>query len=257
MSKVFFLFLFVIVMVSSFTTFAGSKSASLKLEPQVTLGSYKGLVEDHLGGVLRTARVIAVSSEARTAQWELVKPMLDRFSNDLATDATVWFVLPDGSYYATETGGVSDQNLKSRNYFPKLMAGQDVLGDLVISKSTGHRSVIVATPVIVNGAVVAAVGVSVRVGLLSGLLDSDIKLPDNAYFYALDSDARIVLHRNVDRMFKSVSDVGDESLGNAFKAILNRNQGIFNYTLHGRKMRSIFQKSTVLEWYFFIAQEQK
>jgi len=257
MSKIFALLLSVIIMGSSLKTLADSKSASLELNPQVTLGSYKGLVEDHLGGVLRTARVIAVTSEARTARWELVKPMLDRFSNDLATDATVWFVLPDGSYYSTETGGVSDQNLKSRNYFPKLLAGQDVLGELVISKSTGHRSVIVATPVIVDGVVVAAVGVSVRVRLLSGLLDSDIKLPDNTYFYALDSDTKIVLHRNVDRMFKSVSDVGDESLGNAFKVILNRNQGVFNYTLNGRKMRSIFQKSTVLGWYFFIAQEQK
>ena len=206
---------------------------------------------------MRTARVIALTSEAQSAKWQSVKPLLDRLSNDLATDATVWFVLPDGSYYSTETGAVSDQNLKDRQYFPKLMAGQDVLGDLVISKSTGHRSIIVASPVMVNGKAVAAVGVSVRVRLLSGLLESDTKLPDNAYFYALDPDNKIVLHRNVDRMFKSVSDVGDESLGKAFKAVLTKDQGIFNYTLHGKKMSSIFLKSATLGWYFFIAQEQK
>jgi hypothetical protein len=257
MSRIFSLVVTLILMVYSFTAQAGSKSAALKLDPQVTLGTYKGLVEDHLGGVLRTARVIALTSEARSAKWQSVRPLLDRFSNDLATDATVWFALPDGSYFSTETGGLSDQNLKDRRYFPKLMAGQDVLGDLVISKSTGHRSIIVASPVIVNGKVVAAVGVSVRVRLLSGLLESETKLPDNAYFYALDSDTKIVLHRNVDRMFKSVSDVGDESLGEAFKAIMKQDQGIFNYTLNGKKMTSIFLKSATLGWYFFIAQERK
>ncbi len=255
MAKIFSLIISVIVMFFLLTVRA--ESASLKLDPQVTLGTYKGLAEDHLGGVLRTARVIALTSEAQSANWQSVKPLLDRFSNDLATDATVWFALPDGSYFSTETGGVSDQNLKDRNYFPKLMSGQDVVGDLVISKSTGHRSVIVATPVMVNGKVVAAVGVSVRIRLLSALLDSDTKLPDNAYFYALDSDNMIVLHRNVDRMFKSVSDVGDESLGDAFKTVLTKDQGVFNYTLHGKKMSSIFLKSTTLGWYFFIAQQQK
>ncbi len=257
MAKIFLLIISVIVMVSSLTVQAKSQSATLKLDPRVALGTCKGLVEDHLGGVLRTARVIALTSEAGSAKWESVKPMLDRFSNDLETDATVWFALPDGSYFSTETGGISDQNLKDRNYFPKLMSGQDVLGDLVVSKSTGHRSVIVATPVIVNGNVVAAVGVSVRVRLLSALLDSDTKLPDNAYFYALDPDNKIVLHRNVDRMFKSVSDVGDESLGDAFKTIMTKEQGVFNYTLNGKKMTSIFTKSRTLGWYFFIAQERK
>jgi hypothetical protein len=257
MSKIFSLLVSVILMVSSFTAQGSSKSAALKLDPQVLLGTYKGLVEEHLGGVLRTARVIALTSEAKSTKWVSIKPVLDRFSNDLATDATVWFLLPDGSYYSTETGGLSDQNLSDRPYFPKLMGGQDVEGDLVISKSTGHRSIIVASPVIVNGKVVAAVGVSVRVRLLSGLLESDTKLPDNAYFYALDSSNKIVLHRNVDRMFKTVSDVGDESLGEAFKAVLTKDQGIFNYKLNGKKMTSIFLKSPTLGWYFFIAQETK
>jgi methyl-accepting chemotaxis protein len=131
------------------------------------------------------------------------------------------------------------------------------MGDLVISRSTGHRSIIVATPVIENGKIVAAVGVAVRVSLLSGVVESYTKLPDNAYFYALDADTKIVLHRFEARMFKTVSDVGDESLGNEFKAILNKDQGAFNYTLKGRKMSSIFQKSSLLDWYFFIAQELK
>ena len=257
MSKFFSLLVSAILMFSSITAHAESKSTTLKFDTQVALSAYKGLVENHLEGVLRTARVIALTSEAKSTKWDAVKPLLDRFSSDLSTDATMWLALPDGSYYSTQTAGLTGMSLKDRPYFSGLLAGQDVLGDLVISKATGHRSIIVAVPVTVDGKVVAAIGVSVRVRLLSELVDTNTKLPDNAYFYALDPDTKIVLHRNVDRMFKTVSDVGDESLGDTFKTIMNKDQGVFNYTLNGKKMTSIFQKSKLLGWYFFIAQEMK
>jgi hypothetical protein len=48
-------------------------------------------------------------------------------------------------------------NLFDRPYFPSLMAGQSVLGTLVISRSTGKRSVIIAEPVRVASLVIGAV----------------------------------------------------------------------------------------------------
>jgi methyl-accepting chemotaxis protein len=216
-----------------------------------------GLVEDHLAGILRTEKTIAASSEARSARWDEVRPLLERFSKDLPTDATAWFMMPDGSYYSTAKGGLVDQNLKDRDYFPKLMAGQEVLGELVISKSTGQRSIVVAAPVLADGKVVAAVGVSVEVVKLAGVVDSSMTLPENVYFYALDANTKIVLHRYQARMFRTVAEVGDESLGDAFKAMMKKERGVFNYSLNGKKMTSIFRKSPVLGWHFFIAQERK
>jgi hypothetical protein len=98
---------------------AEGKVASVKLEPEAALGAYMGLVEDHLAGILRIEKTIAISKEAKSAKWDEVKPLLDRFSQDLPTNATVWFMMPDGSYYATAKGGLTDQNLKDRTYFPK------------------------------------------------------------------------------------------------------------------------------------------
>lgn len=236
---------------------AEAKSASVRLEPEVALGAFTGLVEEHLAGILRTEQTIAASPEARSARWDAVQPLLDRFGQDLPTDATVWFMMPDGSYYSTAKGGLTDQNLRDRAYFPKLMAGQEVLGELVISKSTGQRSIIVAAPVVASGKVVAAVGVSVDVVKLVGVVDSSMTLPENAYFYALDANTKIVLHRYQSRMFRTVAEVGDESLGSAFKAVMGKERGVFDYSLDGRKMTSIFRKSQALGWYFFIAQERK
>lgn len=236
---------------------AEAKAASVKLEPEVALGAFTGLVEEHLAGILRTEKTIAASAEARSARWDEVRPLLDRFGQDLPTNATVWFMMPDGSYYSTAKGGLTDQNLKDRTYFPKLVAGHDVLGELVISKSTGQRSIIVAAPVVASGKVVAAVGVSVDAVKLAGVVDSSMTLPENAYFYALDANTKVTLHRYQARMFKTVSEIGNESLGDAFKKVMHKDQGIFDYSLGGKKMTSIFRKSPSLGWYFFIAQERK
>ncbi len=240
-----------------FTVRAEGKAASVKLAPEVALGAYMGLAEDHLEGILRTEKAIAVSKEAMSAKWDEVKPLLDRFSHDLPTEATVWFMMPDGSYYATAKGGLADQNLKDRIYFPKLIAGKDVLGELVISKSTGQRSIVVAAPVVADGKVVAAVGVSVDAVKLAEVVESRMTLPENAYFYALDANTKVTLHRYQARMFKTVSEISNESLGDTFKKVMHKEQGVFNYSLEGKKMSSIFRKSPVLGWYFFIAQQCK
>jgi len=220
---------------------------------QVVLNAYQGLVEEHLSGVLRSIKVIAASPEAKSANWERTRPMLDRLDKDLETDASVWFAMPDGSYYSTSADGLTEQNLGDRSYFPQLMAGKDVEGDLVVSKSTGHRSVIVATPVMANGKVVAAIGVSLRLRLLSQLVEKNTQLPTNMYFYSMNSDALISTHRNIDRMFKHPTDIGDESLGPIFISALAKEKGQLDYNLHGKNISAIFQKSKALGWHFFIA----
>jgi len=224
-------------------------------DARAALGAYRGMVEEHVDGIHRELRIIAASSEAKSGKWEELKPLLLELSNDLTTDATAWFVLPDGTYFATETAGITDQTLKDRHYFPILMSGKEVFGDLVISKTTGHRSVIIAVPVLSGDKVIGGVGVSLRVHLLSDLVNKDMPLSDDAYFYALERDTRIVLHRKAERMFQTPSDVGDEALGEEFKKVLTQDSGTFDYTLHGKKMTSIFERSPRLGWYFFIAKE--
>ncbi len=235
---------------------AQESSPHFSADAQAALGAYRGLVEQHIAGIRHTLRVIADSAEAKSGSWEQCGPLLKKLSNDLTTDATAWFVMPDGSYSATESGGETDQNLKDRHYFPTLMSGKEVFGDLVISKSTGHRSVIVAVPVVVNGKTIGGVGVSLRVRLLSQLVDSYMPLPGNSYFYALERDTRIVIHRKADRMFQTPTDVGDEALGEEFKKLLaERKVGHFEYALQEKKMAAIFELSPDLGWYFFIAKE--
>ena len=233
------------------TPTASTKMA--RVDTQVALNAYQGLIEEHLSGVMRSIKVIAASTEAQSANWEQSRPMLDRLDKELETDASVWFAMPDGKYYSTNADGLTEQNLGDRSYFPQLMAGKDVEGDLVVSKSTGHRSVIVATPVMANGKVVAAIGVSLRLRLLSEFVDENTQLPANMYFYSMNSDALISTHRNIDRMFKHPTDIGDESLGPIFTTAIAKEKGQLEYKLHDKNISAIFQNSKALGWHFFIA----
>jgi methyl-accepting chemotaxis protein len=115
--------------------------------------------------------------------------------------------------------------------------------------------VIVAAPVKKDDKTIGAVGVSLRVRLLSELVNSALQLPANTYFYALEQDTRIVLHRNAERMFKTPGDVGDEVLGAEFKRALEQKSGSFEYELQGKRISSIYEFSPKLGWYFFIARE--
>lgn len=256
MKRVFAIVLSLVLKMGSATARSATGSGMPDPDPKMALGAYQGMVEEHLAGILHTAHVIASSPEAASGNWTRVRPMLERFGSDLSTDATVWYALPDGSYYTTESGTLSGQNIRDRSYFPSLMAGRDVLGELVISKSTGYRSVIVASPVMSGGKMVAAIGISIRVDLLSKMVDTALNMPEGVYFFALTPDTRIALHRYADRMFRTVGDVGDERLGSAFRAVMNRDQGSFDYTLDGKRISSIFRRSPILGWYFFIARQQ-
>jgi methyl-accepting chemotaxis protein len=243
-------------MLATFPARAEAPAAPTKMatvDAQVVLNAYQGLVEEHLSGVMHSIKVVAESSEAKSANWERARPMLDRLDKDLETDAAVWYAMPDGNYFSTNAEGLTERNLGDRSYFPRLMAGQDVEGDLVVSKSTGHRSVIVATPVMADGKVVAAIGVSLRLRLLSQFIEKNTQLPDDMYFYSMNADALISTHRNIDRMFKHPTDIGDESLGPIFTSAIAKEKGQLDYKLNGKNISAIFQKSKALGWHFFLA----
>lgn len=231
---------------------AAAMDASFTVDAFVALNAYRAVVEDHLAGILTSLNITARTQEARSGVWERTKPLLGVLSQGIDTAAAIWLAQPDGSYDTVESGR-SEQNLKDRDYFPDLMAGKEVLGSLVISKSTGHRSVIVATPVRDGINTVAAVGVSVRARLLSAMMTTHAAMPDDLIFYAIDSTGKTALHRDPDKMFQFPSDMGDPSLAKAVQDILASDGGSVTYSYQGRSRTAVFVRSQLTGWKFVLA----
>jgi len=218
------------------------------LKPLVN--TFAALSDEHIKGVQRGLRMLADTDEAKSGYWDKMKGPLADFKASGITVAAIWFARTDGSYFTT-LEGLTSQNISDRGYFPALMAGKDVVGSLVISKSTGKRSTIVAVPVKVDGKVVGALGASISVEEMSMMLDADMDLPDNMIFYALDKDGQASLHKKVDLLFAYPSDMGSESLDEALRQMLAKPSGLVTYEFKGKKT-IVFKRSAYTNWVYAV-----
>jgi hypothetical protein len=226
------------------------QGATRNAELRSLLNCFAALGEGHIEHVLRDLKLIAMTKEVQGGQWEDMKPLLTEFRNSGTMAAAVWFVRPDGAYYTVEKG-LTGLNLRDRPYFPKLMAGEEVAGALVISKSAKERSAIVAVPVKTNGKVIGALGASLSVETISAMLDKKMALPANMFFYALDSRGQTSLHRNAAFLFAYPSDMGSKTLTEKVAEMLARPEGLVTYDFYGQRT-VVFKKSPLTGWVFAI-----
>ncbi len=217
---------------------------------QLLLNSFGALGEGHIENVLRGLRIISATEEARSGEWENMKGVLAEFGRSGIKAAAVWFVRPDGSYYSLEKG-LTGLNLRDREYFPRLMAGEEITGDLVISKSTGKRTAIVAVPVKKNGKIVGALGTSLSVEDISRMLDEKMGLPEDMIFYALDQKGQTSLHRISTLLFAYPSDMGSKSLAKTVGDMLAKPEGVVTYDFYGERS-VVFKTFPLTGWVFVV-----
>jgi methyl-accepting chemotaxis protein len=221
------------------------------LDARVTLDAYQAAVEGRLEGILGATRVFAATEEARSGDWARMNAPLAVLAAHAREQAAVWYARPDGSYFTVEKG-LTGETLRERAYFPDLLAGRDIIGALVISKSTGKRSLIVASPVLVDGKVTGAIGVSLDAAMLAASVERAIRLPPDVVSYALDAQGRTAVHRAGELIFVFPSDVGSPTLSDAVKTMLSQPEGIVRYVYAGSDRTAVFQRSARTGWVFVL-----
>jgi hypothetical protein len=205
-----------------------------------------GIVENEL----RTLDLLAATREVKSGKWDTMRGTLTLAQKSFNM-GVFWYARPDGSYYTVEKGLV-DQSLADRDYFPKLMAGETVIGSLVISKSTGKKSAVVAVPVMDGANVIGAVGVSIFLEELNKTVAGGLSLPDGMLFYALAPDGTTTLNKNAKFIFADVRKHDSPSLKAAADEMLFMNSGEASYEWAGFKRRVLFQESSLTGWRFAV-----
>ena len=230
---------------------AAKKGAAWGADLRLILNGYAAYAEEHIAGTLRGLKLLSFTEEVKSGKWAEMKGLLARFDKTEISAAAVWFARPDGSYY-TAGDGLAAHTIADRPYFPDLMAGKDVVGYLVISKSTGARSFVIAIPVKNNnGKVVGALGVSVSAEDMSKMIGEKLGLPENMLFYALDREGQVSLHPNSSLLHVFPSDLGSPSLNEAIKEMLSKPEGGVSYEFRGRK-NVVFKRSRLTGWTYAI-----
>src|SRR4030042_5564078 len=89
---------------------------------RLLLNSFAALGEGYVENVLRALKIMSVTEEVQSGEWEKRRGVLAEFGRSGIKASAVWFVQPDGSYYTVEKG-LTGLNLRHRGHFPPLMAG--------------------------------------------------------------------------------------------------------------------------------------
>lgn len=226
-----------------------SAADTFALDAKVGLNAYAALVDQEIESARNGLRILASTENARSGDWERIKGPLTLFAGATPANATVWFARPDASYFTVETG-LSNQSLRDRDYFPVLMAGKEVAGDLVVSKSTGKRSDIIAVPVLKDGRVIGALGVSMAMEKVADLVEDRMAFPNEVMFYALGPSGQTALHRQSSLLFEYPAKVGSPTLAAAVREMLAKPEGTVHYEFQGAQRTTIFKRSNATGWIY-------
>jgi hypothetical protein len=183
----------------------GGKETTPKMDIEMGVSTLVALADNYIESCVSVMEVLAITREVQSGNWEEMVGLLTKV-DQIQVPGTRWFVLPDGSYFTVELGK-TDKNLSDRAYFPRLMAGNNVLGDLVVSKSTGKKSLVAAVPVIREGKVIGGLGTSIFLNDLSNILAEELKLSDDMVFYAVTAENEVALHSNAELILQENTDL--------------------------------------------------
>ena len=183
----------------------GGNKETDKMDIKMGVSALVALADSHIASYVNSMEALAMTQEVQSGDWDEMVGLL-AMVEQAQVQGTMWFVLPDGSYFTVEMGK-TNLNLSDRAYFPRLMAGNNVLGDLVISKSTGKKSLIAAVPVKREGEVIGGLGTSISLDGLSTTLAEELQLPDDMVFYATTADNKVALHSDTELILAENPDL--------------------------------------------------
>jgi ABC-type uncharacterized transport system substrate-binding protein len=225
---------------------AGRLVTGLRIEPESTLSAMLAIIDERIAGLQRSLKALGASSQVRSGGWEAMKGMLSDFQAD-ELDGVLWYALPDGTFY-TPASGLERNRIPEQPYFTRLMSGEPVAGELVLSRTTGRAAVVVAVPVLREGKVAAALGVSLFADAWVDSIERSVVLPGDAFFFALDAEGRAVLHRDKRAVGHYPARLGSESLARAVEDILGREEGSVRYEFNGMRKTVMFKTSPLTRW---------
>ncbi len=223
---------------------------SVMIEGEVGLSSLIALVEGHIGSMMRTMEVLAMTDEVKSANWNNMQALLTKFNEfqNPTVPSLAWFAFPNGSYYAVGIG-LTDKNIADRPYFPKVMAGEAVLGDLVVSKATGKKAMVAVVPVENQEEIIGALGTSIYLDSFSEILVEELALPEDMVFYALNEEGYTALHSDTKYLLEEPDKMRSETLSAAVEEMMSKEEGQVTYEFEGFTKTVLFKKSTLTGWH--------
>lgn len=188
---------------------------------------------------MREMTKLATADILRQASWEHIEPVLQRQMENTEQYYRIYFVAEkDGDYNTTLQRFAG--NIADRAYFAAVMAGETVMSEPLISRSTGEKVTVVATPIWddTHTEVVRLLGLGVGLTeIYHTIADLKLEYPDWD-IYLIDQDGLFITHHNPDFiMSKSIHDFHP-----SWDDFLHKDSGTFTYNQDGAEFRAFFSQ---------------
>jgi hypothetical protein len=229
----------------------GFAQTPIEEDEQSLLSAFVSYTDLRISSVRQSLEILASTNEAKSGKWKKMEALLGGYEKSDDGLLVVWFLRPDGSYYTVDQG-LMDVKLSDRSYFPSLMSGQEITGALVVSKSTGKRSAVIAVPVKRGGKVIGAIGASLFLDKLAEQIGSTLALRADAAFFAVAPNGQTTLHKKTDRHFLDPRELGSETLKKAANEMLSNPAGETTYEFDNATKKAIYRTSPLTQWKFAI-----
>lgn len=183
-------------------------------------------------------RQLANSDLVETMDWDLIEPFLQRQLEEAPPYYLIFFVADPSGHYDT-TAQRNAGNISDRPYFPRVFAGETVISEPLISRSTDQRVVIVATPIWneERTEVRGLLGLSIDLEQLFHRSQELIITDQHDSLYLVDENGYFILHPNPELIMNSTM----HELYPEWES-LPAQQGAFTSGQNGQSMRIYYQK---------------
>jgi len=219
-------------------------------QADLALSAMMAQTDSRLTPVLRTYEVLAVTPQAQSGTWQDIRPLLAALET-AEPDARTWYARPDGSYF-TVVDGLTTGNLKSRSYFPDVLAGRESVGTVVVSLSTGKNTAIVAVPVKEKDTVTGILGASVYMDTLTDTIRQTV--PTTFVFFAIDREGKYAIHADKGQISRDTGTISpSSSYGKALATIRGKESGNVAYEDGGVHYQARFRTSPLTGGRFVVA----
>lgn len=220
--------------------------------PETTINITAHYVNSIFMNTLASLELIASTPEAKSLDWSGIKRYLKQIEASLP--GVYFFVLPDGNYYSVALD-YTNLNLSERAYFKSLLAGNQVKGFPIYSRSSDKKSALMAVPIVVDNKVVGALGASIFLDELHARLNRDFALPPDYTWFVLDSGGNTMLDRDGDFIFMNALTQGSKSLREAVSEALKSESGEVQYVLGGVR-HAHYRKLPGMDWRMFLSRTE-
>lgn len=150
---------------------------------------------------MQELKQLANSALLESLDWVRMEPHLQRQIKESAPYFLIYLVAtPDGNYNTTlqrQAGNIGD-----REYFSRVMAGETVISEPMISKSTGEKTIVVATPIWNSdrSAVIGLLGLSIDLVEMFYSSNAPSDESNGNQIYLVNSQGYFISHHDVDQI---------------------------------------------------------